>query len=172
MKFFYQENKKLCISTVIGIILTCLLGTLSHFVYEWTNKQFIIGLFVPVNESVWEHMKLTYFPMFVFLALEYFFIFRTIPRLFCAGLSGLLAATGVMPVIFYTYTGILGFHTLFLDILTFVISVIIGFAMRLLSIHRGHKKCTFFYFICVLILGVCFLIFTYYPPSAALFTWQ
>lgn len=169
MRSFYKRNKKLCVSTIIGMIITCLLGALFHFVYEWSGANFIIGLFVPVNESIWEHMKLAFFPMLIFFVLEYPLFFHHYPHLFYADLPSLLMGTLSMPVIFYTYTGILGFHTLLLDILTLIISVTLGFAVRLRLIQSGYKKYIFLYFICTLIFGVCFLIFTYYPPSLALF---
>ena len=42
------------ISTIIIIIL----GVLLHFAYEWSGNNNIVGLVTPVNESVWEHMKI------------------------------------------------------------------------------------------------------------------
>ena len=56
-----MKQLKRCI--IIGTIFVLILGTLSHFFYEWSNDNQIIGLFSPVNESVWEHMKLVFFPM-------------------------------------------------------------------------------------------------------------
>ena len=58
---FMNDLKKFC---VIGFFVTTVLGILSHFVYDWTGGGFLIGLFFPVNESTWEHMKLLFFPMF------------------------------------------------------------------------------------------------------------
>lgn len=52
--------KRFCI---IGAVVTIVLGILSHFVYDWTGQNFCVGLFFPINESTWEHMKLVYFPM-------------------------------------------------------------------------------------------------------------
>ena len=191
MKPFNKRNKRLFISTIIGVIFVSAAGTLLHFVYSLTANNSIIGLFAPVNESTWEHMKLLYFPMLLFCAAEYFFLSGHYQRLIRADLAGILAGTWVIPVIFYTYTGILGFHTLALDILTFLFSVLTAFYVRchslLLPGHientlfdkifktksgakcRGLSGPAFFYFICVLITGVCFLIFTYYPPAAGLF---
>ena len=46
-----------------GILFTAILGTLSHFFYDWTGQGALIGLVSPVNESTWEHMKLVFFPL-------------------------------------------------------------------------------------------------------------
>lgn len=191
MKPFDKRNKRLYISTVIGVIFVSAAGTLLHFVYSWTGNNFITGLFAPVNESTWEHMKLLYFPMLLYCAAEYYFLFRHYQPLIRADLAGILAGTWLIPVIFYTYTGILGFHTLPLDILTFLLGILFAFYVRCRTLllpghmqhslfgrmlrtrpqgkHHGMSGYTFFYFICFIITGVCFLIFTYYPPSAGLF---
>ena len=52
--------------TFIGIIFTIILGTISHNVYPWTGNNFIAGLFSPVNASIWEHMKIAFFPMLIY----------------------------------------------------------------------------------------------------------
>lgn len=41
---------------IYGILFTAAAGTLLHFVYEWSGSAVIVGLFAPVNESVWEHI--------------------------------------------------------------------------------------------------------------------
>ena len=51
---------------IIGAVTTIILGIVSHFVYDWTGGNFFVGLFFPVNESTWEHMKLLYFPLLLF----------------------------------------------------------------------------------------------------------
>lgn len=58
--------KKLKLATVIGIIFVLITGSLAHFVYEWSGNNALAGLFTPVNESVWEHMKLVFFPMLLY----------------------------------------------------------------------------------------------------------
>ncbi|MDD7025196.1 MAG: DUF6512 family protein, partial [Oscillospiraceae bacterium] len=57
-------NKLKCY-TITGILFVIITGTISHFVYEWSQNNFILGLFFPVNESTWEHMKLLFFPMLI-----------------------------------------------------------------------------------------------------------
>lgn len=52
--------------TIIGIIFVMLTGTLSHFLYDWSGQNPVVGLFTPVNESIWEHMKLLFFPMLLY----------------------------------------------------------------------------------------------------------
>ena len=49
--------KKLNITMIIGILAVWVSGSLFHFVYDWTGKNTFIGMFFPINESTWEHMK-------------------------------------------------------------------------------------------------------------------
>lgn len=53
------------------MIVTMILGTLNHFLYDWSGKNPVIALFTPVNESVWEHMKLLFFPFLLLSLIEY-----------------------------------------------------------------------------------------------------
>ena len=58
--------KNLKSALIIGTIFVLITGILSHFVYDWSGQNFIVGFFSPVNESTWEHMKLSFFPMLLF----------------------------------------------------------------------------------------------------------
>ena len=51
--------KKYIIKGTIFVLIT---GVISHFVYEWSGNNRLVGLFFPTNESVWEHMKLCFYP--------------------------------------------------------------------------------------------------------------
>lgn len=89
-----------------------------------------------MNESVWEHMKLLFFPVFLFTAVQ-----------FCMGeRDGLLAARAVsvtaglalIPTLYYTYTGIWGDHTLWADAAIFYLSAAVTFWMDDL-LHRQRR---------------------------------
>lgn len=66
-----MKDKCLKTYTIIGVFFVLAAGSLAHFLYDWTGSNAIAGLFVPVNESVWEHMKLLFFPMLLYCALEH-----------------------------------------------------------------------------------------------------
>ena len=53
--------KRLC---YVGFLATVLLGTGLHFLYAWRPIP-LFGLLAPVNESIWEHLKLLYWPFLV-----------------------------------------------------------------------------------------------------------
>ena len=50
---------------VIGIFFVAIIGTLLHFIYEWSNHNKVVSLFAAVNESTWEHIKIALTPTFI-----------------------------------------------------------------------------------------------------------
>jgi hypothetical protein len=56
----------------LGIPVIIIVGSLMHFVYRWSGNSKIVGIFVPVNESVWEHLKMGFWPMVLWWFAGYF----------------------------------------------------------------------------------------------------
>lgn len=157
--------------SIIGTIFVLIVGSLDHFLYQWSRQNHWVGLLCPVNESTWEHMKLVFFPMLfysLFLCIKWRNQFR--PQ-FHVLAQGILIGTFLIPVLFYTYTGILGFHVFLLDLLTFGCSVIAGFSYIFHTLKsssaKNHNR--FAAPILLLLLFFLFWLFTYQPPSLGLF---
>lgn len=147
-----------------------ILGTLSHFLYEWTNQNFIISFFVPVNESTWEHMKLLFFPMLLYSCLMIQKFSSIYPCITSSMYFGTLLGTFLIPVIFCTYTGILGYDIFIFDIITFILSVIIAFwTAYKLTLSCRIQDYGLLLHILILIGILCFVLFTYRPPDIGLF---
>ena len=64
--------KKLINWQIAGFVFTIITGTFFHFLFDLTNGSRVAALISPVNESIWEHIKLLFFPMFVYALLEYY----------------------------------------------------------------------------------------------------
>lgn len=156
--------------TIIGIIFVVIVGSLSHFVYDWSGKNFIVGLFTPVNESTWEHMKLFFFPMLLYTIYMGWRLKKEFPCVVSGLLGSVLLGTALIPVLFYTYTGILGRDIPALDIASFILSVIAAFAFaRRMTDTCALSKWEFQLAVLVVFVAVCFVVFTYYPPGIGLF---
>ena len=111
----------------LGFGFTSLGGTLLHFLYDWSGGNAVAAAFSAVNESTWEHMKLFFFPaLFCYIALCIFKRNHE-PCILYAFPKAIFLGTFLIPVLFYTYSGILGFHVSFLDISTFYVSVFFSF---------------------------------------------
>lgn len=156
--------------TIIGTIFVLITGTLCHFFYSWSGNNFFIGLFCPINESTWEHMKLVFFPSLLYCAFLYLKFRKSDQKIYIALTRGILTGTFLIPVLFYTYTGVLGNNFFILDILVFIISVITGFYC-FFRFQKSFKmqKHGLLYLLLLLIVFICFLIFSVFPPDIGLF---
>jgi len=153
-----------------GILFVSLLGTVLHFAYAWSGERLFVGLFTPINESIWEHTKLLFFPMTVFSLLPFKKTHAQYPCLRSGMRLGSLAGVFSIIIFFYTYSGILGFHTAAADISIFYISVILAFSIaykRALSCKAGPYESLLLWIQIVLL--VLYVIFTLFPPDIALF---
>jgi len=158
--------KKFC---VIGFFVTTVLGIISHFVYEWTGGGFLVGLFFPVNESTWEHMKLLFFPMLLFALVAGKRMERQYPCIYNAMFTGILVGLAAIPTLFYTYSGILGYHVSWANIAVYVLSVLVAYLMVYRVAMTCRKTDSKALRIIMYVLIAAFMIFTVYPPEIGLF---
>lgn len=164
-------KKSISVWQMIGFIFTGIAGTLLHFLYDWTGQNPVIGAFSAVNESIWEHIKLLFFPMLVFSCMEYTRIGRQFPNFWCVKLLGSLLGLGLIPAIYYTYTGALGVSADWFNIAIFFITAAVVYRSETVLLQQNRLRCTHsgLAFVCLLLLGCLFVVFTFYPPGLPLF---
>lgn len=156
--------------TIIGIFFVLITGTLAHFLYDWSGNNHVVGLFTPINESIWEHMKLLFFPMLIYSLFIIFKFKTTYPYITSSLCFGILIGTILIPIFFYSYTFALGKDVFILDIGTFVLSIIIAFWLAYkLTLSCRLESYTFLLCCLVCILFACFILFTYHPPEIQIF---
>lgn len=156
--------------TIIGALFVLIAGTLAHFLYDWTGRNHVAGLFVPVNESIWEHMKLVFFPMLLYSLVMIVRLRGSFPCIVPSFGFGILVGTLLVPVFYYGYTFLLGRDFFVLDIADFLLSTLVAFLLA----YRFTLSCRLKGFAPVLwgmvcVLFVCFMMFTYHPPDAEIF---
>ena len=152
-----------------GFVFTTLLGTILHFLYEWTGKSILIAPLSAVNESTWEHMKIMFFPMFVFAIIQSCF-FKEYNNFWGIKLFGILAGLVMIPVLFYTISGIFGKTPDIINISIFFVSAGVAFILEayLFKNYHGCKSpVTSFFIICF--IAFLFIAFTFIPPHIPLF---
>ena len=156
---------------IAGMIFTLVTGTLLHFVYGWSGSNSIVGLFSPVNESVWEHLKLLYYPMTIWVFAGFFKYGRQNPNYFFSAIAGLISGLIIIPALYYAYTAVVGTNYLAVDIIIYIIGTCISFFVmgyvlknyniRALSVKGGILLWEFFF--------ILFALFTIFPPALPLF---
>lgn len=149
-----------------GFVFTCVAGTLLHFLYDWSNQSIVFAPFSAVNESTWEHMKLLFFPMFVFALIESRHFGKGYKNYWCVKLTGIGFGLLLIPVIYYTYTGILGTSADWFNIAIFFIAVAASYWLetRLLKGEKLPCVSPSAAIIILCITAVLFAVFTFYPP--------
>lgn len=157
--------------SVIGIIAITILGSCLHYVYAWTGHSTIIGAFVPVNESVWEHLKMGYWSVVLFSVAEYFLMRHSINNYFPAKTVGVLALELAILLIFYGYCFMAGKDNLLIDIFSYVLGAILCQYLtyglfRYKPVPVLFKRISLVVFIST---GVLFAVTTYYPPHWEIF---
>lgn len=142
---------------IIGIIFISIIGTLLHFMYEWSGHNKIVSLFAAVNESTWEHIKIALTPTFIWTLYDGA-IYGMNKNYFIAKTSSILVIIILIPLLFYAYQLITKKSILVVDIIIFYLAIIISNLTfsYIINIEPLH----FFYsYISVVVL---FIIFGFY----------
>ena len=155
---------------LMGFAVTSFGGTILHFLYEWLGNAGWIAPFSGVNESTWEHMKLLFWPMFIFAIIESIF-FRERRDFWCVKLRGILLGQLLIPVIFYTYNGVIGKSPDWLNITIFFITAAIVYIYEARrfnseSLCYGSKAISI---TIICIIALLFILFTFFTPEINIF---
>ncbi|MFX0059133.1 MAG: DUF6512 family protein [Candidatus Heimdallarchaeota archaeon] len=162
---------KLLSLEILGAFFVIIIGAVFHFIFEWSNQWLPLGAIAPVNESVWEHLKLVFWPLIFFSIIEYFPIKNEANNFLLSKLVAIVIAEITILVTFYSYTAVLGTEILLVDILSFIIGVILGYiaSYRILKLKTAPNWSMIASFATIILLGIIFVVFTYFPPEIPLF---
>lgn len=154
---------------IAGFLFTAVAGTLLHFLYEWAGKSAVAGVFSAVNESIWEHMKLIYFPMLIFSLIQRKYADDS--QFWCVKLAGNLIALLLIPMVYYTYTGALGISADWFNITIFFLAAGVAYYVET-KLFQNFAFCPIPSGIALaglFLTGALFVLFTFYPPAIPLF---
>ena len=155
---------------LIGIICIVILGSMLHFVFGWSGQWRPLAFIAAVNESVWEHLKLGFWPAVLYFLIEYRYIRRSTKNFLFAKTTGIYLIPIVITVLFYSYTAFIE-DMLAADILIFVLAVVIGqlVSYRILSSRPLPRSFHRFAIVALSCLVLIFALFTFYPPHLPIF---
>lgn len=157
---------------LISFLFTSLLGTFLHFLFNLSGENILLGALSAVNESVWEHMKLLFVPMFV-SALGQKLLWSTPHKGYWRSqLTGILTGLFLIPSLYYTYTGALGVHLTWVDIAIFYVAAAAGHLVTALLLQCVHQRsCPWerAALIALIALAAAFIVLTYFPAQLPIF---
>lgn len=163
-------RKRLFFWELGGFLFAAAAGVLLHFAYDWSGGSVLAAAFSAVNESTWEHMKLLFWPLFLFALVQRPF-FKDQENYWCVKLAEILLGLVLIPVLFYTYNGVFGKSPDWINIAIFYISALLVFFFEWWAFRNDRLQCkhprlavTAICLICVL-----FVVFTFATPQIPLF---
>lgn len=158
-----------------GIPIISILGMFFHFLFDLVSQNVIFSLIAPVNESVWEHLKLVFFPVVIYWMISYWLLKKEYDPSINHWIKGLCAGvfSGMFLVVFAHY-GILGaFGSIgtAIDIAIFVLSIaltqLVGF--NVYNVSTNQQLWFYVSLFLLLLFVVAFALFTYNPPRILFF---
>lgn len=156
---------------IAGSVIISLSGSLLHFAFDVLGTWPPVALFAAVNESVWEHLKLAFWPSLTYALIEWR-VFRGEKKGFwTAKTMGIVSMPAIIVSGFYGYTTIAGRNMLWADISLFIAAVFIGqmISARLMRRHSFPPPIKILMMALMASMIVAFSLLTYFPPHTSLF---
>lgn len=160
--------KRLKIISIIGIFILCFIF---HFVYELLPCS-LTAIFFPVNESIWEHMKLMFTSVIVYGIIDYILLQKFKIRYNNFFTSLFVAAITIIPIFLMIY---LPFYykigpKMFLNIGVMLLSIIISQVISYYILKaKDYNKLNIVSLILIIISYIIFAYLTYNPIKNELF---
>ena len=160
--------KKTRIISTIGIFLLCFLF---HFMYDWFPCYFTT-IFFPVNESIWEHMKLLFSAVVFYGIIDYMILEKFkikynnfFTNLFVTGIT-IIPIYLIMFLPIYYKIGENMIITIGIMLLAIIISQVISYYILK---RRDYDKLNIISLILIILSYIIFAYLTYYPIKNELF---
>lgn len=152
--------------TLVIFAITTVAGACLHFVHSLLPNV-ITAFFSPVNESIWEHMKIIYWPLVAAMLV--------LTRKGEKGSRGpwalaiLISGMGML-VLGYVYHIVMGGDSLAVDIVLYVVMMALAFVLASGALDRPAIRAkSDLLVLLVIALGCAIVLFTFLPPDLALF---
>jgi len=156
---------------LIGIAVISVLGSALHFAFELSGEWAPMGIIAAVNESIFEHLKLTFWPTVIYAAITYKLLRDSTSNFIIAKTAGVYIMPVTIIVLFYAYTTLTGIENVIIDIAIFIIAVAAGqlTSYRILKMTQLPQWLKWLAIALLIILALIYGLFTYYPPHVPFF---
>ncbi len=164
-------KKSLYARQIAGFVFTSIVGVILHFLFNWSGRSVIVAPFSAINESIWEHTKLLFFPMLIFALIESRYIKSPYKNFWCIKLIGIMFGTILIPVLYYSVNGAFGQTPDWVNIAIFFVAVFLGYAAEIWLLNKNIVNCKYPQIVIVLLILVVliYILMTFVPPHIPLF---
>ncbi len=156
---------------IIGIFISFILSIILHFIYKIIPNT-IISIIAPVNESIWEHMKLIVTSSLIFSIFEYFIYkkkkIKTNNFILSYAISSIIGVF-IYLLIYIPLNDIFG-HKIYIAIsLLFIIFILVQVISYYIINYKNIEYSNYIGILLIIIIYYIFGYFTYHPPKINLF---
>lgn len=148
---------------LVLFLIYSLSGTALHFLYQLSKKNIVVGIFAAVNESVWEHIKILFTPIFIMSFINSIINkevnFYVLAVELSLGMLLIILFYEIKVFIFKDRYGILNIISFY--IISFIISVI-HFELQSVNISSFINSISL---IPIIIMFIMYLTFSIFPPK-------
>ncbi|MFI5511512.1 DUF6512 family protein [Mycobacterium sp. NPDC051804] len=156
-----------------GIPVVIVAGTLLHFCFDWSGRRRAFAVLCPINESVWEHLKMAYWPL-LFLTATQSAVGAGSSSLPGARAVGFYAMCVVMLGLYFLTTALLSITDmrvrLIVDGSIFIVAVVVGqLASYAVTSTTDTPESAWRGLVALLVPVFVFMLTTFAPPRLELF---
>jgi hypothetical protein len=143
-----------------------LLGSVLHFLFDWTKHNRLVAFFSAVNESYWEHIKIAIWPVFLLQIILFSLGGYQIPSFVPAVTIALYSIPVSMVGLVFLYKSVTDRNILWLDISIFFVCIAVAQSIFVLVLGQLAPTSGTVVMSSLFLLGlvVAFLLFTFRPP--------
>jgi len=165
------HKRKVAVWEGAGVLFLIAAGFVLHFLYKWTGRSVWVAWFAPINESVWEHLKLGFWGLMFYSLVEYWFIKDSVNNFIAAKAAGILALQLFVIGVFYAYTSVTHKEIPAVDITAYIIGSFICqlISYRILISSKLPAVVSAASVVFLSVHAVLLVVFTFAPPEHNMF---
>jgi len=156
---------------IIGVFIIFGLSFLSHFMYQWLPNS-IFSILFPVNESIWEHMKLIVTPVLIFSIFEYI-IYRKknieYNNFILSYAVSMILGIIIYLIIYLPIENIFGHSMIVAIVILFITFIVVEFISYYIMNSREIKYSNIIGISLIILIYIVFGYLTYNPIESDLF---
>lgn len=157
--------KKVLLNSIIIFVLS----TLIHFLYD-SLPFFITSIFAPVNESIFEHMKLIFSSYMLFLLIQILFKKSKKNNHISSFVISALINIFIFLIIYLPINAIIGKEIMFITLTIYFITIVASnYILIRIQERKNNDSLKNYAIISIIIIYIIFTILTYYPLKIDLF---
>lgn len=157
-------------SRVIAFVGTVILSFVFHFMYAFISNN-ITAIFFPVNESIWEHMKMLYSSIVFYGVIDYFLNKKYnigynnfFMNIFVCSVSSIVIYLAIFLPLYYSIG-----ESMFISIGVMIVTFIIVYFLSYSILSLNEKNYNFVWIFLIIFGYIIFTYLTYNPIHTQLF---